>query len=147
MRGNKLGYGFIEKAFSRFMEGQDPTEFTLAEKIGFLAQGIASGKIIELVKPANASLWKQFASYFKRTDVKELLAKETEGIEEPERRAFLMANFFANHLAFRFFTKFIKDLASGDVIESMQQASTMIPILLTLSPYIYTPSEMVEGAL
>lgn len=138
MRGNKLGYGFIEKAFSRFMEGQDPTEFTLAEKIGFLAQGIASGKIFELVKPANASLWKQFASYFKRTDVKELLAKETEGIEEPERRAFLMANFFANHLAFRFFTKFIKDLASGDVIESMQQASTMIPILLTLSPYIYT---------
>ena len=138
MRGNKLGYGFVEKAFSRFMEGQDPTEFSLAEKIGFLAQGIASGKIFELVKPANASLWKQFATYFKRTDVKVLLAKETEGIEEPERRAFLMANFFANHLAFRFFIKFIKDLSSGDVIESMQQASTMIPILLTLSPYIYT---------
>ena len=138
MRGNKLGYGFIEKAFSRFMEGQDPTEFTLAEKIGFLAQGIASGKIFELVKPANASLWKQFATYFKRTDVKELLVKETEGIEEPERRAFLMVNFFANHLAFRFFKNFINDLASGDVIESMQQVSTMIPILLTLSPYIYT---------
>ncbi|MEI8343290.1 MAG: hypothetical protein WCH43_17350, partial [Verrucomicrobiota bacterium] len=138
MRGNKLGYGFVEKAFSRFMEGQDPTEFTFAEKIGFLAQGIASGKIFELAKPANASLWKQFATYFKRTDVKGLLAKETAGVVEPERRAFLMANFFANHLAFRFFTKFIKDLSSGDVIESMQQASTMIPILLTLSPYIYT---------
>jgi len=138
MRGNKLGYGFVEKAFSRFMEGQDPTEFTFTEKIGFLAQGIASGKIFELVKPANVSLWKQFSTYFKRTDVKELLAKETEGIAEPERRAFLMANFFANHLAFRFFTQFIKDLGSGDVIESMQQVSTMIPILLTLSPYIYT---------
>jgi glycosyltransferase involved in cell wall biosynthesis len=138
MRGNKLGYGFVEKAFSRFMEGQDPTEFSFAEKIGFLAQGIASGKIFELAKPANASLWKQFATYFKRTDVKGLLARETAGVAEPERRAFLMANFFANHLAFRFFTKFIKDLSSGDVIESMQQASTMIPILLTLSPYIYT---------
>ncbi len=34
--------GLIEKGFSRFMEGKDPTEFTLAEKIGFLAQGIAS---------------------------------------------------------------------------------------------------------
>jgi len=138
MRGNKLGYGFVEKAFSRFMEGQDPTEFTFAEKIGFLAQGIASGKIFELAKPANASLWKQFATYFKRTDVKSLLARETAGVVEPERRAFLMANFFANHLAFRFFTKFIKDLSSGDVIESMQQLSTMIPLLLTLSPYIYT---------
>ena len=138
MRGSKPGHGFVEKAFSRFMEGQDPTEFTLAEKIGFLAQGIASGKIFELAKPVNASLWKQFATYFGRTDVKSLLARETAGIAEPERRAFLMANFFANHLAFRFLTTFIKDLSSGNIIESIQQASTMIPILLTLSPYIYT---------
>ena len=56
----------VGKAFSRFMEGEDPTEFSWTEKLGFVAQGIASGKIFELAKPANASLWKQFADHFHR---------------------------------------------------------------------------------
>ena len=34
----------LEKMFARFMEGQNPTEFTFSEKLGFLAQGILSGK-------------------------------------------------------------------------------------------------------
>ena len=128
---------FLGQAFSRFMEGRDPTEFTWAEKLGFVAQGIANGKIFELAKPANASLWKQFATYFSNTDVKGLLARETEGIVEPERRAFVIANFFANQLAFRFFTTFVKQLSSGNIIGAIQQASVMVPILATLSPYVY----------
>src|SRR4029077_16766366 len=51
----KLGpsAALIEHMFSRFMEGRDPTEFTLAEKANFIAQGVLSGKIFDLVKPAN----------------------------------------------------------------------------------------------
>jgi len=138
LRGNKQSYGLLEKVFSRFMEGKDPTEFSFVEKMGFLAQGIASGKIFELAKPANVSLWKQMSSYFKETDIKGMLAKETGGIEEPERRAFIMANFFTNQLAFRYFTKFVKEISSGNIIESIQDVSTLIPILLLLSPYIYS---------
>lgn len=138
MRGDRQSYGLLEKVFSRFMEGRDPTEFSLMEKMGFLAQGIVSGKIFELAKPANASLWKQMSSYFKETDVKGLLAKETAGISEPERRAFVMANFFTNQLAFRYFTKFIKELSSGNIIESIQDVSTLVPLFLILSPYIYS---------
>lgn len=130
-------YDLIEKTFSRFMEGSDPTEFSFGDKMGFLAQGIASGKIWEFAKPKNASLWKEFATYFGQSDVKDLLAQETRGVAEPERRAFLMANLFANQLAFRFFTKFVKRLSSGNIIESLQDLSTMAPILLMLSPYIY----------
>ncbi|MGB8356775.1 MAG: glycosyltransferase family 1 protein, partial [Chthoniobacteraceae bacterium] len=138
LRGNRQSYGLLEKVFSRFMEGKDPTEFSLMEKMGFLAQGIASGQIFELVKPANVSLWKQMSSYFKETDVKGLLAKEIAGITEPERRAFITANFFANQLAFRYFIKFVKELSSGNIIESIQDVSTLIPILLMLGPYIYS---------
>ena len=58
MRPNDPGAGLIEKAFSRFMEGKDPTEFSLAEKLGFLAQGIATGKIFEMAMAGNTSLWK-----------------------------------------------------------------------------------------
>ena len=128
----------VEKVFSRFMEGKDPTEFSFSEKIGFLAQGLVSGKIFELAKPAHASLWKQLAAYASDTDLKALLAKETEGVKEPERRAFIIANLFANQLAFRFFTKFVKQLSSGNIIESLQDFSALAPILLILSPYIYS---------
>ncbi len=127
----------IGKAFSRFMEGNDPTEFSWVEKFGFVAQGIATGKIFELAKPANASLWKQFSATFAKSDFKTLLAEETAGIAEPERRAFAFANFFANQLAFRFFTSFVKEISTGNIIEAIRELSTLIPVLATLGPYLY----------
>ncbi len=137
LKSSASNFGLVEKVFSRFMEGRDPTEFSFTEKIGFLAQGIASGKIFELAKPANVSLWKQLSKYFSQTDVKSALAAETSGVAEPERRAFIIANTFANQLAFRFFTKFVKEISSGNVIESIQDLSTIAPILVLLAPYIY----------
>ncbi len=128
---------FIGKAFSRFMEGEDPTEFSWTDKLGFLAEGIASGKIFELAKPANASLWKQLSATFTGAEIKALLARETAGIIEPERRAFVIANFFVNQLAFRFFTTFIKQLSSGNIIEAIQEISVLLPVLAPLAPYLY----------
>ena len=127
----------IGKAFSRFMEGEDPTEFSWMEKLGFVAHGVATGMIFELAKPANASLWKQFAAVFAQSDLKAVLAEELSGAVEPERRAFSIANFFANQLAFRFFTSFVKQLSSGNIIEAIRELSTLLPILATLAPYLY----------
>jgi glycosyltransferase involved in cell wall biosynthesis len=135
--GKSTGLGLVEKAFSRFMEGRDPTQFSWTEKLGFLAQGVASGRIFELAKPAHASLWMEFAKYFKQTDVSKVLAQEIAGVEEPERRAFIIANRFANQLAYQLFKRFVTDLSSGNVIESIQHASAFTPILLALAPYIY----------
>jgi glycosyltransferase involved in cell wall biosynthesis len=138
--GEKFGDtkgSLVSKAFSRFMEGEDPTEFSWADKLGFIAEGIASGHIFELAKPANASLWKQFAAAFQQSEVKRLLARETEGIAEPERRAFVIANFFANRLAFRFFTLFVRQLSDGNIVEAVREFSVLLPILATLSPYLY----------
>ena len=129
--------GLVAKVFSRFMEGRDPTEFSVADKIGLLAQGIVSGKIFELAKPAHASLWKQLSAAFSDSDLKQLMARQTEGVEEPERRAFLMANLLVSRLAFRFFTKFVQQMSSGNLIEAIQGASILAPLMLTVSPYIY----------
>jgi len=38
-RGSSESSDLIEKVFSRFMEGRDPTEFSFPEKLSFLAQG------------------------------------------------------------------------------------------------------------
>jgi glycosyltransferase involved in cell wall biosynthesis len=127
----------LEIMFERFMEGENPTEFSFSEKLNFLAQGILSGKIFELARPANASLWRELAGYFSQPTVKTALARQTANVAEPERRAFLIANLFANQLAFRFFSKFVRQLSGGNMIEALQALSAIAPIALLLSPYIY----------
>jgi glycosyltransferase involved in cell wall biosynthesis/predicted metal-dependent phosphoesterase TrpH len=137
MRGNDAGAGLIEKAFSRFMEGRNPTEFSLAEKLGFLAQGIATGKIFEIAMAGNTTLWKELSTYFSKPEVKAALARETAGVPEPERRAFLMANLIAGQLGYRFVTQFIAQLSSARFIESIQVISPLVLIAAMLSPYIH----------
>src|SRR4030095_11476968 len=135
----KLGpsAALLEKMFSRFMEGRDPTEFTFAEKGSLAAQAVLSGKIFELFKPANVSLWKELSGYFARPEVKAKLAERLDAVSEPERRTFLMANMVAEQLAFRFFKKFVQQIGSGNMVESMQALSAIAPILVILTPYIY----------
>src|SRR6266446_3457537 len=135
----KLGpsAALLEQMFSRFMEGRDPTEFTLAEKASFAAQAVLSGKIFELAKAANVSLWKELSGYFARPDVKAKLAEQVDVVAEPERRTFLMANMVAEQLAFRLFEKFVQQISSGNMVESMQAVSAIAPILVILTPYIY----------
>lgn len=137
VKSDDPGVGLIEKMFSRFMEGRDPSVFTFSEKMGFLAQGIISGKIFEMVKPGNASLWKELSGYFSEPKVKAALAHATVGVHEPERRAFLMANMIANQLGFRFFNQFIGQITTGKFIESIQTISPLIPIVALLSPYLH----------
>ncbi len=127
-----------EKMFARFMEGENPTEFSFTEKLNFLAQGILTGSIFELVKPGNASVWRELSAYFSQPAVKAALARQTAGVPEPERRAFLIANLFANQLAFRFFTKFVLQLSGGNMMEGLQALSAITPLGLLLSPYIYS---------
>ncbi len=127
----------LEKMFSRFMEGRAPTEFTLKEKTEFIVQGVLSGKIFDFAKPANVSLWKELSGYFARPEVKAKLATQLDKVSEPERRTFLMANMVAEQLAFRFFNRFVQQLSSGNMVESVQALSAIVPILVILTPYIY----------
>jgi hypothetical protein len=128
------------------MEGRDPTEFSFPEKLAFLAQGIATGKIFELAKPMNASLWKQFANVFSHSDFKGSLARETAGIAEPERRAFIIANSLANQVAYRVFTRFVREISTGNLMESIQDISALTPILVALAPYLYAFQSQTPGS-
>ena len=127
----------IEQMFSRFMEGRDPTELTLKDKATVFAQGVVSGKIFELMKPANVSLWKELSGYFSRPEVKAKLAEQLNLVPEAERRTFMMANMVAEQLAFRFFQKFVQQISGGNMLESVQALTAIAPILIILAPYIY----------
>ncbi|MDQ6623077.1 MAG: histidinol-phosphatase, partial [Verrucomicrobiota bacterium] len=132
-----IGAPLVEAMFSRFMEGRDPTEFSLREKANFVAQGVVSGKIFDLAKRGNVSLWKELSDSFAKPEVKALLEEEDAGATAPERRTFEMANMVCEQLAFRFFDKFVRQLTGGNVIESIQALSGIAPILIVLAPYIY----------
>ena len=135
----KLGPSAIllEKMFSRFMEGRDPTELTMGEKLAFAAQGVRSGKIFDLVKPANRSLWKELSDSFAQAEVKVNREDEINAVSEPERKTFVMANSVAEQLTFRFFQKFVQQISGGNLVDSMQAISAIAPILIILTPYIY----------
>src|SRR5256885_6913242 len=128
----------VEQMFSRFMEGRDPTELTLKDKATVFAQGVVSGKIFDLMKPANVSLWKELSTQFQEAQAKAQTAAELEGgFDEPERRTFLMANAVAEQLAYRLFKKFVQQLSGGNLLESVQALTALAPILIILAPYIY----------
>src|SRR5258707_3946403 len=66
--------GFFAALLSRLLEVKNPTHFSIGEKIGLIFNGIISGKIFELAKPANLSLWPELANYFGNQDVHAQLA-------------------------------------------------------------------------
>ncbi len=69
--------------------------------------------------------------------MKAKLAAQLDKVSEPERRTFLMANMVAEQLAFRFFNKFVQQLSSGNMVESMQALSAIAPILVILTPALH----------
>ena len=127
----------VEKAFARFMEGKDPTVFTAGEKFAFLAQGIASGKIFELANPGPRSLWKELSGALNEPVMRAELNRELEGVEDPSRRAFLMANMMASRLAYRLTMQFLQQLMEGRFLESIQMVGPVVPLVALLSPYLY----------
>jgi len=127
----------VEKAFARFMEGKDPTEFSASEKFAFLARGIASGKIFELANPGPRSLWKELSGALNEPRLRSDLNSELEGVTDSSRRAFLMANLMASRLAHRLTLQFIEQLMQGRFLESIQMLGPVIPLAALLSPYLY----------
>jgi glycosyltransferase involved in cell wall biosynthesis len=107
------------------------------DKFGFLAQGIITGKIFDLAKGGNISLWKQLSDALNHPDLKTSMARETMGVEEAERRAFLMANLIASKIGYRFVTDFIQQISRGKFLESIQTIIPLAPIVALLSPYIH----------
>ena len=136
-KSDSLGLKLVEKAFQRFMEGRDPTVFSAGEKWNFLIQGVMSGKIFELARSGNRSLWKELSTSLSTKAMKAELARQIEGIDDPSRRAFSIANLLASRLAYRFVMQFITQLKEGKFMESLQTVGPVVPLLAILSPYFY----------
>ena len=65
------------------------------------------------------------------------LNRELEGVEDPSRRAFLMANMMASRLSYRLTMQFLQQLMEGRFLESIQMVGPVVPLVALLSPYLY----------
>ena len=125
-----------QSAFARFMEGKDPTHITWRQKWDLAADGILSGKIFDLLKPANASLWMTLASVVDGAELREEMQRLQEGGVSAEERAFKMANLFASKLCFHFMSSFVEQVTRGNIIRAIQDLAVLLPILAPLVPYL-----------
>jgi glycosyltransferase involved in cell wall biosynthesis len=83
------------------------------------------------------SLWKQLSEALNQPELKAAMARDTAGIAEAERRAFLMANLIANKIGYRLVTEFIQQISKGKFLESIQTIIPLAPVVALLSPYIH----------
>ena len=127
----------IQLALARFMEGKDPTGLSWKEKLEVAIEGVLSGKIFELIKPANASLWKALAGVSGGEGLREAMELHLKDSATPEERSFRMANVFLGRLAFQFVQSFIAQATAGNLIQAIQDLAILVPVLAPLAPYFF----------
>ena len=126
-----------QQALGRFMEGEDPTSLTWRQKLELAVDGVVTGKIFELLKPANISLWKALAGEIEGDGMQAELRKRLEGIEETEERAFQIANRITGRLCLQFVRSFIKQASEGNLVQAVQDLAVLIPVMAPLAPYFF----------
>ncbi len=126
-----------QNAFARFMEGRDPTQISWRQKLELAAEGILSGQIFHLLKPANVSLWMTLAEVLDGEALKAELTRLAESGAGVEDRAFHIANLLANKLSFHFVSLFLEHASEGNLMRAFQDLAAILPILAPLAPYLF----------
>jgi len=133
-RGMKL----MQDVARRFLEGKNPTHFSWSERLGHLTEAIRTGKAIDFIRPNDPSLNRELATYFLNPQLTGQLDRIILQEPNPERRSFRMASKIANDLIYRLFQQAINRINRGELLESLQPATGMLPILAGIAPYVFS---------
>jgi glycosyltransferase involved in cell wall biosynthesis len=133
-RGMKL----MQDVARRFLEGKNPTHFSWGERLGHLTEAIRTGKAMDFIRPNDPSLNRELATYFLNPRLTAQLDEIIRQEPTPERRSFRMASKIANDLAYRLFQQVINRVNRGELLESLQPATGMLPILAGVAPYVFS---------
>lgn len=132
------GMDLLGKIATRFLEGKNPTHFSMGEWFGHVGEAIRSGKAVDFFKPNDPSFNREVVKYFLNARIK----KELDAIilEEPtpERRTFRMASKIGNDLFYRLFIQVVDRVHKGDLVDCLQPTVGMLPIIASVSPYFFS---------
>ncbi|GAB4247037.1 MAG: glycosyltransferase [Candidatus Methylacidiphilales bacterium] len=138
--GNKAprGLQLLGKVAERFLQGQNPTDIPVGEKIAHLAEAVMTGKAFEFLNPNDPSFNRQVALYFLDPRVKTRLDEIIASEREPERRVFRMASQITNDLSYKLFQQFLARVHKGELVESLQPVTGLLPIAASVAPYAFS---------
>jgi glycosyltransferase involved in cell wall biosynthesis len=132
------GMDLLGKVAQRFLEGKNPTDLSLGEWIGHVGEAIRSGKAIDFFKPNDPSFNREVVKYFLNPRIKRELDAIIKEEATPERRTFRMASKIGNDLFYRLFLQIMDRVNKGELLDCLQPAVGMLPIMASVSPYFFS---------
>jgi glycosyltransferase involved in cell wall biosynthesis len=131
-----LGSSLLRKMAERFLAGQNPTAFSLGEKIGHVTEAIRTGQAFDFVKPGETTLAREIGSFFTNPKVKTHLDEIIAAEPNASRRSFRMAAYLTNQLAYRLGQQFQARLQRGNALDAFQSLTGLLPVGSAILPYL-----------
>jgi glycosyltransferase involved in cell wall biosynthesis len=132
------GMDLLGKVAQRFLEGKNPTDLSLGEWLGHVGEAIRSGKAIDFFKPNDPSFNREVVKYFLNPRIKRELDAIIREESTSERRTFRMASKIGNDLFYRLFLQIMDRVNKGELLDCLQPAVGMLPIMASVSPYFFS---------
>ncbi|HPA17528.1 MAG TPA: glycosyltransferase [Verrucomicrobiae bacterium] len=124
----------LSKVAERFLAGRNPAEFSFGDQVEIVGEAVWSGELFSILTPG-ASIPRSLAGFFSHPALKRRI--DSVLAEEPtvERRSFRVACEIGNYLGFRFFEEMVRQVTAGDFLGSLQSASALVPVAVSVMPY------------
>lgn len=132
-RGSKSGHELMVKVFENFVSGQDPTKFSLTDRVRHVAR--KATRKVQSEEEKELSLSAQFSKLFREGAFRESVAEDMARAEEPEVRSFRIASRIVNELSYTFVKRLIQKFSEGNILDCLQALSALGPIALGAAPY------------
>jgi glycosyltransferase involved in cell wall biosynthesis len=134
-RSAPTGANLLGKMAQRFLAGQNPTDFSIAERIGHVTEAIRTGQALDFVKPGETTLAREISAFLSDPKLKRALDQIITQEPNAQRRSFRMASHTANELTYRLVAQFQQRLQRGNIIDAFQAITGLLPVAFGLSPY------------
>jgi len=128
--------GLLGKMAGRFLAGQNPTDFSFAERFGHVTEAIRTGQALDFVKPGEVTLAREISAFLSDSKLKQALDRIIAEESNAQRRSFLMASHIANELSYRLITQFQTRVNRGNLIDAFQAIIGLLPVSLGVLPYV-----------
>jgi glycosyltransferase involved in cell wall biosynthesis len=135
-RNAPTGANLLGKMAERFLAGQNPTAFSLSERLGHLSEAIRTGQALDFVKPGETTLAREISAFLSDPKLKQALDRIITQEPNVQRRSFRMASHTANELSYRLVTQFQRRLSRGNIIDAFQAIIGLLPLGAALTPYL-----------
>jgi glycosyltransferase involved in cell wall biosynthesis len=135
-RGAPVGASLLGKMAERFLAGQNPTAFSLAERFGHVTEAIRTGQALDFMKPGETTFTREIGAFLSDPKLKQTLDQIIAREPNAQRRSFGMASYITNELTYRLITQLQRRLAKGNLIDAFQSLTGLLPVGASVAPYL-----------